>query len=95
MIRQKRERLETIKDILYCIQTDPDIKSTNLMYKCNLSPQSCKFYINFLEDNGFIKVKIVFNKNSVGHKIFSLTARGRDYLIEYKKVEAFRERWGV
>jgi len=95
MIGQKRDRLEMVRDLLYNIQIFPNIRSTRLMYKSNLSPQMFKSSIIFLEQEGFIETRIIFNKNSVGHKQFLLTEKGRDYLIQYKKVEEFKEKFGV
>lgn len=88
---KKRERLDIIRDILNSIREKRDIKPTRLLYASNLSPQMFKDYINELISKGFIKLDI----DEKQKKTFSLTAKGNEFLEEYKVIENFIESFGL
>lgn len=91
MTAKKRERLEVIKDIIYTISKNREIKPTRLLYASNLSPQMFKEYINELIEKKFIKLEI----DEKEKKFFSLTKKGQDFLQEYKMIENFIENFGL
>jgi predicted transcriptional regulator len=96
MATKKRERLEIIKDILFCIREKKKIKPTRLLYSSNLSPQMFKEYINELVSKGFIKMVIDQSKNKEKEKkFFILTEKGNCFLNEYKIIENFIENFGL
>ena len=88
---KKRERLEVIKDILEAIRNTREIKPTRLLYASNLSPQMFKEYVNELLEKKFIK----FEVDEKEKKTFSLTAKGNDFLQEYRVIEGFIENFGL
>ena len=88
---KKRERLDIIRDILYAIRDNRNIKPTRLLYASNLSPQMFKDYINELISKGFIKLDI----DAKEKKTFSLTTKGNEFLEEYKIIENFVENFGL
>ncbi len=88
---KKRERLDIIRDILNSIRENRNIKPTRLLYASNLSPQMFKDYINKLISKGFIKLDI----DEKQKKTFSLTAKGNEFLEEYKVIENFIENFGL
>ena len=88
---KKRERLEIIKDIIYSIRENRNIKPTRLLYSSNLSPQMFKDYVNELIAKGFISLDI----DKKEKKTFSLTEKGNNFLEEYKIIENFVENFGL
>jgi len=88
---KKRERLDIIKDILYAIRDNRNIKPTRLLYSSNLSPQMFKDYINELITKKFIALDIDKNEK----KTFSLTEKGNNFLEEYRVIERFIENFGL
>lgn len=88
---KKRERLEVIKDILLVIRNTRKIKPTRLLYSSNLSPQMFKEYVNELVQKGLIKIEI----SDDDKKTFSLTAKGNEFLQEYKVIENFVNNFGL
>tara|TARA_Y100000310_G_scaffold327801_1_gene394720 strand:- start:293 stop:565 length:273 start_codon:yes stop_codon:yes gene_type:complete len=88
---KKRERLDIIKDILYAIRDNRNIKPTRLLYASNLSPQMFKDYINELIEKGFIQLDI----DEKEKKTFSLTNKGNNFLEEYRVIENFVESFGL
>ena len=87
---KKRERLDIIRDILYSIRDNRNIKPTRLLYSSNLSPQMFKEYIGELMAKGFIKLEIDEDK-----KTFSLTKKGNEFLEEYRVIERFIGNFGL
>ena len=88
---RKRERLDIIKDIIYSIRENRNIKPTRLLYASNLSPQMFKDYINELITKGFISLDI----DKKEKKTFSLTEKGNNFLEEYRVIERFIENFGL
>ena len=88
---KKRERLEVIRDILYAIKNNRQIKPTRLLYSSNLSPQMFKEYINELISKNFIKLDIDKDEK----KTFSLTNKGMEFLQEYRVIERFVDNFGL
>jgi len=88
---KKRERLDIIRDILYAIRDNHNIKPTRLLYASNLSPQMFKDYINELIEKGFIQLDI----DKKEKKTFSLTVKGNNFLEEYRIIERFVENFGL
>ena len=88
---KKRERLDIIRDILYAIRDNRNIKPTRLLYASNLSPQMFKEYINELITKQFINLDI----DAKEKKTFSLTQKGNDFLEEYRTIERFVENFGL
>ena len=88
---KKRERLDIIRDILYAIRDNRNIKPTRLLYASNLSPQMFKDYINELIEKGFIQLDI----DKKEKKTFSLTEKGNNFLEEYRIIERFVENFGL
>ena len=88
---KKRERLDIIRDILYAIRDNRNIKPTRLLYASNLSPQMFKDYINELIEKGFIQLDI----DKKEKKTFSLTEKGNSFLEEYRIIERFVENFGL
>lgn len=89
---KKRERLEIIKDILKAIRESKNkIKPTRLLYSSNLSPQMFKDYVDELMEKGFLSM----NEEKKEKKTFSLTAKGQNFLEEYRQIENFIENFGL
>jgi predicted transcriptional regulator len=93
MVKQKRDRLDLIYDILQNIRKSNDnLGPTNLQNKSNLSSKMFKEYISELEQTDLIK-KIEIPKSK--KYIFSLTKKGNQFLDKYKEMKQFVESFGL
>ena len=88
---KKRERMDVIRDIIKSIRESRKIKPTRLLYASNLSPQMFKEYVDELLTKKFIKLE----EDPKGKKTFTLTAKGHQFLEEYKVIEEFIENFGL
>jgi predicted transcriptional regulator len=89
MIKNKRESLQVIHDILKAIQIGKT-KPTHIMYKANLSHQMLEYYLKDL----ISKELISETKTSKG-RIYALTDKGYNYIKEYKLILGFMESYGL
>jgi predicted transcriptional regulator len=93
MVKQKRDRLDLIYDILTNIRKlNNNIGPTNLQNKSNLSSQMFKEYIEELEQTNLLE-KIETPKST--KYTFSLTKKGNDFLNKYKEMKQFVESFGL
>ena len=101
MGREKRQRLEIIKDILGIILLNRNIGPTHILYKANLSPLCFKEYTEYLIKKKLINITTTSKKNLNGDLIskeskhYNLTELGRQYLEDYKIVDNFIEKYGI
>ena len=90
-MKQKRERLEIIHDMLRVIRDSGNhSKPTRLLYKSNLSHKMMKEYLDYLIENRF-----VVESEEKGSKTYSLTERGFEYLQKYSTVLEFMDTFGL
>ena len=90
---KKRGRLQIIHDILEAIKKKGgEIKPTHLLYKSNLSHQMMGEYLTELKEKGFVEEQ---TQGKTKSKIYILTTKGYEYLLEYKKVIKFVENFGL
>ncbi len=87
---RKREKLEIIRDILSTINKSRLIKPTKLLSSSNLSPQMFKEYVNMLLQKNFVNEEFIKGKRS-----FSLTKKGKEFLLEYRVIENLIENFGL
>jgi len=91
MATKKRNRLEVIRDILTVIkQKSGTVKPTHILYKSNLSYAMMEEYLGELIDKEFIVEEIC-----VGHKKYSITEKGIQYLNKYRLITEFSESFGL
>jgi len=102
MVKQKRERLKIIKEILGVILLNRNTGSTKIMQKANLSPQMFDEYKNYLIEKELILLTITDKKEIIngkkfkaGKKCYNLTELGRQYLEDYRVVDNFLEKYGM
>ncbi len=102
MKKQKRERLEVIKDILGIILLNRNIGSTKIIQKANLSPGMFRDYMEELINKGLVTLTITDKKEIIngtkfkaGKNCYNLTELGREYLEDYKVVDNFIEKYGL
>jgi predicted transcriptional regulator len=88
-MKQKRESLQVIHDILKAIQIGRT-KPTHIMYKANLSHQMLEQYLKELISKALITEQI-----APKGKTYSLTDKGRGYIKEYKLITGFMESYGL
>ncbi len=90
-MKQKRERLEIIHDILQVIRDGRNkVKPTHLLYKSNLSHKMMKEYLTYLVDKGFIMVD-----DTGKTTYYSLSDKGFESLQEYGTVLSFMDSFGL
>jgi predicted transcriptional regulator len=88
---KKRNRLEVIRDILTVIkQKSGTIKPTHILYKSNLSYAMMEEYLGELLGKKFITEEI-----DAGHKRYSITEKGAQYLEKYRFIAEFSESFGL
>jgi predicted transcriptional regulator len=88
-MKDKRERLQIIFDILKAIQ-DGKIKPTHIMYRANLSHEMMNIYINDLSSKRFI-----IECNDKKGRTYNLTKKGFDYILRYKTIVDFIDTFGL
>lgn len=91
---KKQGKLQIIHDILNAIKDKGgEIKPTHLLYKSNLSHQMMNEYLKDLKEKDFVKEELQGKKKP--SKIYILTPKGYNYLVEYKTVIKFVESFGL
>jgi predicted transcriptional regulator len=88
-MKQKRESLQVIHDILKAIQIGRT-KPTHIMYKANLSHQMLEQYLMEL-----IKKGVITETKTPKGRTYALTDKGLGYLKEYKLITGFMESYGL
>jgi predicted transcriptional regulator len=90
-MKQKRERLDIIHDILRVIRDNRNlVKPTHLLYKSNLSHKMMKEYLNELMEKRLISMEM---KGKTTY--YSLTDKGFEYLNKYSVVLDFMDSFGL
>ncbi|MBT3691092.1 winged helix-turn-helix transcriptional regulator [Candidatus Woesearchaeota archaeon] len=80
---KKRSKFEIMKDILQTVQNNPDIKTTPLLRKSNLSTLRFKQYYEDL-----LKKELIKETENKG-KFVNLTEKGFRFLDKYKTILNF------
>ncbi|MDP2925626.1 MAG: winged helix-turn-helix domain-containing protein [Nanoarchaeota archaeon] len=89
-MKQKRTRLEVIRDILDILQKNKQVKITHLIYKANLSNNSIKPYLGELLKKSLLEEIIIDEK-----RLFKITTKGNEFLQEFNKIKIFSESYGL
>jgi len=89
-MKTKRTKLEIIRDILDTLQKNRKVKITHLIYKSNLSNNSIKPYIDDLLKNGLMEQ---FFEDE--QRLFRITLKGNEFLMEFSKIKVFSESFGL
>lgn len=88
----RRTRLDVLNDMLTAIQkAQGKIKPTHLMYKANLSHKLLNSYLKDLLDKNLVEE---IKKDAI-HKYIIITDRGREFLVQFRKIKEFRESFGL
>jgi predicted transcriptional regulator len=88
----RRTRLDVFNDMLVAIQkAQGKIKPTHLMYKANLSHKLLNSYLDDLISRDMAQ-EVQVDKV---HKFIILTDKGRDFLIQFRKIKEFQESFGL
>lgn len=100
MIRQKREPLELVKEILRVVSLNKNVGSVKILQKANLSPDMFAKYKKELIEKGLMTLTItdkkcvIAGKNfKAGKKVYNITELGKGYLEDYRVVERFIEKY--
>ena len=88
----RRTRLDVFNDMLVAIQkAQGKIKPTHLMYKANLSHKLLNSYLQDLIDRNMVE-ELQVDKV---HKFVVIKDKGRDFLIQFRKIKEFQESFGL
>ena len=88
----RRTRLDVFNDMLVAIQkAQGKIKPTHLMYKANLSHKLLNSYLGDLIKRDMAQ-ELQVDKV---HKFIILTDKGRDFLVQFRKIKEFQESFGL
>lgn len=91
MSAKRRGKLEMINDMLRAIQNKGGkIKPTHLLYKSNLSHSKMKEYVQELILKQMVEEVIDKDK-----KMFKITDKGYNFLMEFERIKSFSESFGL
>lgn len=88
---ERRSKVHVLVDILRVIQREGGTaKPTHILYKANLSHKLLKSHLGLLIEKGFIEQK------QYGDKVYySVTQKGTEFIVEYRKVERLSSAFGL
>jgi len=78
----RRGRFEIINEILLLCRTPT--RKTRILYKCNLSYEQLKKYLDFLVSNNLLKS---FERD--GKDFYEITENGRRFIEEHERLSKF------
>ena len=91
MTAKRRGKLEIVNDMLRSIQNKGGkIKPTHLLYKSNLSHSKMKEYLKELMGKGMVS-----EIEEKGKKMFIITEKGVDFLLEFERIKEFSDSFGI
>jgi predicted transcriptional regulator len=91
MSDKRRGKLEIINDMLRSIQNKGGkIKPTHLLYKSNLSHSKMKEYLEELMKKGMVEEITEKDK-----KMFTITDKGHNFLLEFERIKEFSDSFGL
>ena len=91
MSSKRRTKIEIVHDILKSIQNKGgEIKPTHLLYKSNLSHKKMMEYIEDL-----LSKEMISEINCEGNKLYGITNKGLQYLVEFKQIQKFSNAFGI
>ncbi len=87
----RRSKLQILVDILKLIQRKGGYaKPTHILYGANLSHVRLTKYLNWLLMKNFIE-----EVDAGGHKAYRVTAKGFEFMREFRKISEFSEAFGI
>jgi predicted transcriptional regulator len=87
---RQRSRCRIFADILFAIQESESARVTYLVHQANLPYDRLTNYLTQLEGLG-----LVTSNGLEGAVSFSISEKGRAYLIEFRKIKEFGDIFGV
>jgi predicted transcriptional regulator len=87
---KKRGKFEIMRDMLEIVQQNPNIKTTPLLRKSNLSTLRFKQYYEDLLEKG-----LILEKEDKNNKVVGLTEKGFKFLDKYKTILNFIEEFDL
>lgn len=88
----KRDKVAIIHDILLIIRSkEGEARPTLIMYKANLSHQMLTEYMNEIITKGFITENI----DKKGHRTYSVTEKGHNFIKDYQQIKKFFDSYGL
>ncbi|MEM3851608.1 MAG: winged helix-turn-helix domain-containing protein [Methanomassiliicoccales archaeon] len=87
---QSRSRARILADILRVIEGEGEARPTHIMTKANLSYERLMRYLANMEQSGLIS-----RVEEADKVYYSITERGRYYLIEFRRLEDFTNAFGL
>jgi len=87
----RRSKARILVDILrLIIRKGGVVKPTHILYGANLSHKRMSKYLLDLEEHGFIE-----RANAGGRMVYQITKKGREFVGEFKKIEAISDAFGI
>ena len=91
MSEKRRGKLEIINDMLNSIKNKGgQIKPTHLLYKSNLSHSKMKVYLAELIEKDMVEEQMKKDK-----KVFGITDKGYEFLLEFERIKEFSDSFGL
>ncbi len=91
--RPYRSKMRILVDMMRAIQGEGEEGAgpTKVLYAANLSHDRLTQYLEEL-----VEKELVIEKDQGGEaRIYSLTEKGRDFLVEFVRIERFSEAFGI
>lgn len=89
-MKARRSKLRILVDILKVIEEENGARITQILYGANLSYDRLVKYIEELLSKG-----LVDERKRGQSTVYYLTKKGREFLVEFRKIEKFAEAFGV
>ena len=90
MVQPERSRLKIYIDILLAVEAEGNAKPTRVLNKANLSYDRLTKYFEELIAKGLLQE----NRASEA-KFYTITEKGREFILEVRKAEAFLTGFGL
>ncbi len=88
---ERRSKVKVLVDILRVIQREGGTaKPTHILYKANLSHKLLKSHLGLLIEKGFVE-----QREYGGKAHYSITQKGVEFIVEYRKVERLSSAFGL
>ena len=88
---ERRTKLAIFSDILRVLQRNNGVaKPTHILYGANLSHKRMKQYLSEMLEKEFVQ-----EASAKGKKVYRITKKGQEFLMQAKKIKEFSEAFGI
>lgn len=85
-----RSKGRIFADILRAVQEEGKARTTHILYRSNLSHDRMSKYLQNLEESG-----LLIRTEENDKVVYEITEKGRRFLVEFRRMEAFADAFGL